>query len=95
MLLTVKKQIEETVEVKTPAYYKDILGNHHFINEAGQVVTARRKMINMWDPDNGKVYTEEVETILRNGTPCTKEDFDKVYAEAKTSLDIAAGAVEF
>lgn len=37
MLLTVKKQIEETVEVKTTAYYRSMTG-HNFINETGELI---------------------------------------------------------
>jgi hypothetical protein len=94
MLLTVKKQIEETVELKTPAYYKDYIDNYHFINESGQIITVRRKMVNMWVPEDGKVYNEEIEDLLRRGEPCTKEEFEKAYAEVISKLDEAVEAEE-
>jgi hypothetical protein len=65
MLLKIKKQIEETVEVKTPAYYKDFIGNPVHINETGELITVRNKMVNMWTPENGNSYTEEIEELLR------------------------------
>lgn len=90
MLLTVKKQIEETVELKTPAYYRDYIGNLHYINEDGQLVTVRNKMINMWEPESGSAYTEEIEALLSRGEPCSKEEFDKAYMETFDKLNRAA-----
>jgi hypothetical protein len=94
MLLTVKKQIEETVEVKTPAYYKNYLGKHSYLNEAGQLITVRKQMINISDPDYGKYYVDEVEELLREGESCTKEEFDKAYAETMAKLNAAVGLIE-
>jgi hypothetical protein len=94
MLLTVKKQIEETVEFKSPAYYKDTIGNLHYINEAGQLTTVRRKMINMWEPEDGKIYNEAVEELWTWGTPCTKEEFDEAYTETLEKMNEAVGLVE-
>jgi hypothetical protein len=93
MLLTVKKQVEETVEVKTPAYYKDSIGNPTYINESGQLITIRKNMVNMWDPKDGKVYTEAVEEMWK-GKPCTKEEFYKAYAEVIVNLNAAVGLME-
>jgi len=95
MLLTVKKQVEETVELKTPAYYKDYLGNHCYLNDAGILVVVRQRMINMWEPEHGKHYTEEIESLLATGVPCTKEEFDKAYAATSAKIEIAAGVVQF
>jgi hypothetical protein len=94
MLLTIKKQIEENIEVKTPCYFKDIFG-HCYINENGQLVTVKKSMVYVWDSTYGRMYTEEVGRIIRDCTPCNKEEFDKAYAEVKAGFDIAAGAVEF
>ena len=95
MLLTIKKQIEETIEVKSPANYKDWLGQFHFINEASQLIIVRRNMINVWGLEDGKVHTEAIEELSRRGEPCTKEEFDNAYSAIIAKLDIAAGAVEF
>lgn len=70
------------LEVKTPAYYKDFIGNLHYINESGQLITVRNKMINMWELESGRAYTEEIETLLsRDAKPCTKEEFDNAYQQ--------------
>lgn len=89
MLLKVKKQIEETVEFKTPAYYKDYIGNFHHVNEDGQLVSVRTTGVSMWEPNQGKYYTEEIETLLTRGAPCSKEDFDKAYIEVMSKFENA------
>jgi hypothetical protein len=94
MLIEVQKKVTETVEFKTPAYYKTALG-HAYINEAGQLVSVRNRMIFMWEPSEGKFYAEDIEDLMRNGTPCTKEEYDKAFAEVYAKLALAADAVEF
>jgi hypothetical protein len=89
MLLTVKKQVEETVEFETPVYYKDWIGNFHHINETGQLTTVRQKMINMWEPEHTTHYTEAIEEILRRGEPCTKEEFEKAYLDVLKKFENA------
>lgn len=90
MLLTVKKQVEETVELKTPAYYKDtMLGNLHYINPNGEITTVRKRMVNMWCPDDGKAYTDEINDIMQRGEPVTKEEFDTAYAEVMSKFEKA------
>ena len=93
MLLTVKKQIEETVELKTPAYYKDFIGDLFYINETGQLVKVNPRMILTWAPEDGTYYNETVEELLRRGEPCTKEEFEKAYTEVIGKLDKAVSAV--
>lgn len=95
MLLTVKKQIEETLELKTPAYYKDIFG-HSLIKENGQLVVVKKSMIYAWDSTFGYTYTDEIARIVRECEPCEKEEFDKIYAEAIANFDNAVACeVEF
>lgn len=93
MLLTVKKQVEETVELKTPSYYRGLTG-HHFINESGVLISVNSRMVSMWSPADGKYHVEEIERMLRNGTPCEKEEFDKAYMGATQEIQSAVNAVE-
>jgi hypothetical protein len=90
MLLTVKKQIEETLEVKTPCYYKTITG-FHYINEAGQVVSVNSRMISMWHADDGKWRNDDIQRLVNDGQSCEKEEFEKAYIEASTSMNAAIG----
>jgi electron transfer flavoprotein alpha subunit len=95
MLIEVQKKVTETVEFKTPAYYKDYINNLHFINDAGQVITVRPRMINMWSAEDGNAYNEQIDDILQRSAPCTKEEFHNAYAEVSAKLALAADAVEF
>jgi hypothetical protein len=95
MLIEVQKKVTETVELKTPAYYRDYIDNLHYINESGQIITVRRKMINMWSAEDGNAYNEQIDDILQRSTPCTKEEFHKAYAKVSAKLALAADAVEF
>lgn len=92
MLLTVKKQTEETLEVKTPCYYKTVTG-YHFITETG-LVSAGSRMISMWGRNDGKYFNEEVERIVNNGKPCNKEEYEKAYAKILNEMNLAVGLAE-
>jgi uncharacterized protein (DUF427 family) len=92
MLLKVKKQIEETLEVKTPCYYKGLTGYYH-INEAGQFIQVGDRMICQWSPTDGHHHTEQIERMLQYAKPCTKEEFDKAYAETMDRFNAAVGSV--
>ena len=91
MLLTVKKQVEETVELKVPAYYKDYLDNYHYINEAGELVSVRQRSITSWLPNDGKFYTDAIASLLKEGKPCTQEEFDKAYMDVIEKFENATG----
>lgn len=93
MLLTVKKQIEETLEVKTPAYYRSVTGFHH-INESGQLISIGCRMISIWHANDGKYHNEEIERIVSNGKPCEKEEFEAAYHKAIAEMKTAVGLVE-
>jgi hypothetical protein len=94
MLIEVQKKVTETVEFKTPAYYKTLSGCS-YINETGQLISVRDRMIFMWEPHQGKFYTDDIEELMRNGEPCTKEEYHKAFAEVSAKLALAADAVEF
>jgi hypothetical protein len=93
MLLTVKKQIEETLEVKTPCYYRGLTGFSH-INEAGEFTQVSSRMINMWMPSDGKYHADQIENMLTYSKPCTKEEFDTAFVEAMDKMKVAVGLVE-
>lgn len=92
MLLTVKKQIEETVELKTPAYYKDMCG-HHFINEAGQLITVRDRLVTIWEP-NQLYYQSNIEEVFNESKPCEQSEFDAAYSAAIQKIQLAVGMAE-
>lgn len=93
MLLTVKKQIEETVELKTPAYYKNIFG-HYFISENGAMVAVKKHMVFVWDQSYGHVYAEAIEEMLRVGELCDRAEFDAAYSAAMQKIQSVVDGVE-
>lgn len=93
MLLTVQKQVVETMEVKTPAYYKSIYG-HYYINDDGVLIAAKKAMVYMWDQTYGKVYTDAIAEILRESQPCERSEFDAAYAETLQRIQAAVDGVE-
>lgn len=92
MLLKVKKQVEETLEFKTPAYYKDVCG-HHFINEAEQLITVRDRLVTIWEPTQS-YYQSNIEQILSDGKPCDRAEFDAAYNAAMQKIQSAVDGVE-
>lgn len=91
MLLTVKKQVEETVELKTPAYYKDNCG-HHFINEAEQLITVRDRLVTIWEPGQS-YYQSSIEQILNESKPCDRAEYDAAYNAAMQKIQAAVDGV--
>lgn len=89
MQITIQKQVEETLEVKTPCYYKVVSGYQH-INERGQIVTVYSSMIALSEPSKDRYYTDDVRRMLQHGIPCSKEAFEKAYTEAMARLGNAA-----
>jgi hypothetical protein len=94
MLLTVKKQVEETLEVKTPCYYKSISGGINYINESGQLVSISSRMISIWDQKDGGYYNDEIVRLVNTGKPCEKEEFEAAYNKAMAEMNAAVGLVE-
>ena len=93
MLLTVKKQIEETVELNIPACYKSFLG-YYFINESGALVAVKKNMVYVWDQSYGHMYTEAISEILRDGEPCERSEFDNAFNGAMQNFQSAVNGVE-
>lgn len=94
MLLKIKKQVEETVEVKAPCYYKGMFGGYCYINESGQLIKVMSCTICIWDQADGIYYNSAVDDIIQNGTLVPKEEFEKHYAEVLSKLNTAAGMIE-
>lgn len=94
MLLTVKKQIGETLEVKTPAYYKtELLHKHYFLSD-NHILVVSKSMVYCWKEDMGRSYHDEISYVLDNGQECTKEEFDVAFVEALGKMKAAAGLLE-
>jgi hypothetical protein len=92
MLIEIKKQVTETMEVKTPCFYKSFLG-YYFINENGVLVAVKKHMIYVWDQSYGNIYTQAIEEILRDGEPCERSEFEAAYNGALLYFQAAVDGV--
>jgi hypothetical protein len=88
MQIKVQKQVEETVEVKTPCYYKTMVGYQH-INERGQIVTVYTSMIAISEPSKDRHYTDDIQRMLKHGQSCEKEEFEYAYNQALINFNKA------
>ena len=89
MTITFQKQVEETLEVKTPCYYKTVVGYQH-INDKGQIVTVYTSMIAISEPSKDKHYADDIQRMLNHGKPCEKEEFEKEFNKVISGFANAA-----
>lgn len=79
MLITVKKETEETIEIKTPCwYFTQSPDRWHFINENGDVTTVGKDVIMLWsagDPFSDSFRISQIKYILQVGHGCTESQF--------------------
>lgn len=87
MVITVKKQVQETVEVQTSTYYKDNY-SHHYINDKGILLTVRENQITVWKPKSC-VYESSVQQVVLNAEPSNSDDFNNAYAAAMNGIGAA------
>lgn len=93
MNITVQKKVEETLEVKTPCYYRGITGLY-FINESGQLISVNDRFISIWNQKDGRYYNEEIERIVRDGKPCTRDEFEKAFNKVMSEFGSATLGVD-
>lgn len=89
MTITVQKQVEETVEFKTPCYYKTMVGYQH-VNDKGQIITVYTSMIAISEPSKDRHYADEFQRMLNHGKPCEKEEFEKEFNKVISGFANAA-----
>lgn len=94
MIIEIKKEITETVQVEHPCYYKRTLLSDTYchINEAGVLIEVRPTQITIWHPKDGKYFNEHVQEMVEKGTVCTREEFEEMFH--KTIIDIT-GLIQF
>lgn len=84
MVITVKKQVEETVEVNTSTYYKDNC-SHHYINDKGILLTVRKTQITVWEPTSC-MYNNSIQEVVMKAEPSDSEEFSNAYSVAMNSI---------
>lgn len=84
MVITVKKQVQETVEVQTSTYYKDNY-SHHYINDKGILMTVRKTQITIWEPSSC-MYESNIQEVITKGELSDSEEFDNAYSVAMNTI---------
>lgn len=84
MVITVKKQVQETVEVQTSTYYKDNY-SHHYINDKGILMTVRKTQITVWEPTSCQ-YDNSIQEVITKADPSNQSEFDNAYAVAMNTI---------
>lgn len=86
MLITVNKQVEETVEVSLPAYFKDMFG-HFCINIDETVIQIYPAQITVWKARSAGAK-DAIYTAVKT-TPITHEEFECAYKRAMATIQAA------
>lgn len=70
MLIKVKKEVEETLEVKTPCWYVSKSGMFAHITKEGDLIKVGKGCIVLWDKENPLTqgYIREVVTEFHGST---------------------------
>lgn len=84
MLITVNKQVEETVEVSLPAYFKDLFG-HFCINKDESVVQVYPAQLTVWRAKSAGAK-DAIHTAVKT-TPITHEEFECAYRQTMATIE--------
>jgi hypothetical protein len=86
MKVTIKKETEETIEIKTPAYFKTS-GCHARVNEEGYMKIFKDWVLfEKYNPDN-KFFGRDVQDISVNYKPSDELEFAIAYNEVIKFLE--------
>lgn len=79
MLITVKKEIEETMDVKAPCFLKSKFSDKYcHITEQGHLVIVNQGLVTVFK--YGERFTaENICTALKESEPCLAEEFKQVF----------------
>jgi hypothetical protein len=84
MLIEIKKQTTETIEVSTPFYCKSDCGYHQITNE-GALINVFAKQISAWEPDNIFIKSN-IREVLETAVPCSKDEFNEAFQKAADAI---------
>lgn len=84
MLIEIKKQTTEAIEIKTPYYCK---GNtfYHQITEKGDLINVNGRQISVWEAEN--IFNKSsVREALENSVECSREEFNQAFRDAAKKI---------
>lgn len=74
MLITIKKEIEETVEVKTPCWLVNALGFYAHITEGGDLIEVYGCTVSLREAANPATI-DAIANVTRSYFSCSEEQF--------------------
>ena len=86
MLITVKKEVEETIEVKTPCWLTTHNGSYYHITAEGDLIHVANGLIVLWEKES-EATSEEIHKAVTTGYSCTEEKFKEVLDKQLFKLE--------
>jgi hypothetical protein len=83
MLIEMKKQTTEAIEIKTPFYCRTSRGFHK-ITDAGDLINVMSSQITIWRAEN-MFLTTSIREVLEEAVECTEGEFNEAaYSTIRT-----------
>lgn len=87
MIIEIKKETTETVELKIPAYFKDKDGfRFSAILEDGTLIHVNETQLTMWNTDSG-FYNSGVQQLITAAIAATEDEFLNEYRKISGSFE--------
>lgn len=84
MLITIQKQTEVTVEIKTPVFLAGTT-SHFKITESGDLIQVNGAMA--FVSKSGELFhNSNIKEAISGTTVCTEEEFNRVYSETMANI---------
>ena len=86
MLLTVKKQVQvdETIEIKCPAYYKDCYGFYYHVTDNSKIIRLSHCLIVVWDLSDK--HSQSVLADMLKGEEIESTEFNEIFETTMESI---------
>ncbi len=86
MLVTVKKEVEETIEVKTPAWFVNNLSFYAHITEGGDLIEVYGGVVSFREADNPTTQLT-IAAIASEYHSCSEEQFKEALDKRLFKLE--------
>lgn len=92
MTITVKKQIEETVQVEVPsAYYNYYCNRYYILKENGEIISFNNNCIIKWDNESPEYRDGSIVEALKS----QRVDYDETVEKLETVLESLSQKVAY
>lgn len=88
MLVTVKKETEEIIEIKTPAWFVNNLSFYAHITEGGDLIEVYGGVVSLREADH-PTTKRDIATIVKEYHSCSEEQFKEALDKRLFKLEEA------